>query len=65
MSTDVDLSGMTRPGFQVADLDAFHQRMIQHQVRSLEKPKSVFGARLARYADPDGLTISVGEARKS
>lgn len=58
-----ETAGECRPGFEVPDLDAFHQRMVAHQVRCLQEPKSVFGSRLAQYVDPDGLAISVGEAR--
>ncbi len=58
-----EAAGQCRPGLSVPDLDAFHQRMVEHGVRCLQEPKSVFGARVAQYADPDGLTISVGERR--
>jgi len=47
----------------VPDLDAFHQRMVEHEVECVEEPRDVFGARLAQYRDPDGLVISVGEER--
>ena len=57
-------AGRCRPGLSVPDLDAFHQRMIEENVRCLEEPKEVFGARVAQYVDPDGLTISVGEDRR-
>jgi lactoylglutathione lyase len=56
-------AGRCRPGFSVANLDEFHQRMVGHQVPCLQEPKETFGARIAQYADPDGLTISVGEER--
>ena len=58
-----EAAGECRPGFEVPDLDAFHQRMVAHQVPCLQEPAAVFGTRLARYADPDGLALSVGEAR--
>jgi predicted enzyme related to lactoylglutathione lyase len=48
---------------QVPDLDAFHRRMVEHGVACLEEPRDVFGSRIALYADPDGLPISVGEER--
>ena len=54
-------AGRCRPGFRVSDLDAFHRRMIQHQVPCVQQPTSMFGARIAQYVDPDGLGISVGE----
>jgi predicted enzyme related to lactoylglutathione lyase len=49
----------------VADLDAFHGRMVAHGVSCVQEPKAVFGARVAQYADPDGLVLSVGEERKA
>ena len=55
--------GRCRPGLSVPDLDTFHQRMLENGVRCLQEPESVFGARLARYADPDGLAVSVSEDR--
>ena len=56
--------GRCRPGLQVPDLDAFHKKMVAKGVPCIQEPKSVFGARLAQYLDPDGLGISVGEERK-
>ena len=60
----LERAGTCRWGFGVPDLDAFHRRMIAQGVRCLQEPQTVFGARLAQYADPDGLTISVGEHRE-
>ncbi|HZN55007.1 MAG TPA: VOC family protein [Candidatus Polarisedimenticolaceae bacterium] len=60
-----DQPGRCRPGFSVPDLDAFHARMIESKVRCIQEPKDVFGARVAQYADPDGLTFSVGEERRA
>jgi lactoylglutathione lyase len=56
-------AGQCRPGLSVPDLDAFHQRVTTASVRCVQPPKDVFGSRVAQYLDPDGLTISVGEAR--
>ena len=53
--------GGCRPGLGVDDLDAFHQRMVDHGVPCLQPPKETFGARVAQYADPDGLVLSVSE----
>lgn len=61
---DREAPGTCRPGLSVPDLDAFHRRMVERKVTCLEPPKAVFGSRLAQYADPDGLTISVGEERR-
>ncbi len=58
-----EFAGRCRPGFSVPDLDAFHTRMLERNVPCLQPPKPVFGARIAQYADPDGLPISVSEAR--
>lgn len=53
--------GSCRPGLSVPDLDSFHQKMLAHGVTCVQEPTTTFGSRLAQYADPDGLTISVGE----
>jgi lactoylglutathione lyase len=55
--------GRCRPGLGVADLDAFHRRMLEHDVACVQEPKDVFGSRIAQYVDPDGLTFSVSERR--
>ena len=57
-------AGRCRPGFAVPNLDEFHKRMVENDVRCIQEPKDVFGARIAQYVDPDGLTISVGEERR-
>ena len=56
--------GSCRPGLRVPDLDEFHQRMLAANVRCIQEPQELFGARIAQYADPDGLTFSVGEERR-
>jgi lactoylglutathione lyase len=64
MSADAgSRAGSCRPGLSVPTLDEFHRRLMKHNVRCLQEPKDVFGSRVAQYADPDGLTISVGESR--
>jgi lactoylglutathione lyase len=55
--------GWCRPGFSVPDLDEFHRNMVQRNVVCVQEPRDVFGARVAQYMDPDGLTFGVGEAR--
>lgn len=57
-------AGRCRPGFEVADLDEFHARMIESNVPCTQEPKDVFGTRLAQYVDPDGLAISVAETNQ-
>ena len=56
-------AGRCHPGLAVRDLDAFHRRMMDKGVRCLQPPRSVFGSRIAQYADPDGLALSVSEER--
>src|SRR5262245_11390842 len=57
-------AGHCRPGLGVADLDAFHARMIEKKVPCIQAPREAFGARIAQYADPDGIVISVAEERR-
>lgn len=59
------VAGRCRPGLSVPDLDQFHRRMIERQVPCLQEPKETFGARVAQYADPDGLAISVSQERQT
>jgi lactoylglutathione lyase len=56
--------GGCRPGLSVPNLDDFHRRLMENNVRCTQEPKVVFGARVAQYVDPDGLRISVGEERR-
>ena len=56
-------AGRCRPGLNVPDLDAFHLRMVEHNVICTQQPKDLFGAKIAQYLDPDGLAISVSEDR--
>ncbi len=60
----VDPAGGVRIGFNVPDLDAFHEKMRAHDVPCVQEPEFQFGAKLAQYSDPDGLVFSVGEACK-
>jgi lactoylglutathione lyase len=57
-------AGSCRPGLRVPSLDEFHKRMVDQGVPCLQQPRETFGARTAQYADPDGLIISVSEARR-
>jgi lactoylglutathione lyase len=57
-------AGTCRPGLSVVNLDAFHASMLQKGVTCVQPPKETFGVRIAQYADPDGLVISVSEDRK-
>ncbi len=59
-------AGSCRLGFGVDDLDAFHARMEAALVTCLKPPAvEEFGGRLALYADPDGLPITVSERPKT
>ena len=55
--------GRCRPGICVSNLDEFHKRMVEHRVPCVQEPKDVFGSLIAQYTDPDGLGISVSQAR--
>ncbi len=59
-----DLAGRCRPGLSVPNLDEFHKRMIEKNVPCIQEPTETFGAWIAQYVDPDGLAISVGQARR-
>lgn len=54
-------SNNCRPGLQVPDLVAFHSRMLACGVECIREPVASFGVRIAQYADPDGLTVSVSQ----
>lgn len=59
-------SGHCHVGFTVNDLDGFHKRLLELGIRCLQEPKvAQFGERMAVYADPDGLPISVAETAAS
>jgi lactoylglutathione lyase len=62
--TTDEAAGQCRPGLNVPDLDEFHKKMIDHHVTCVQPPKETFGARIAQYADPDGLEFSVAEERR-
>ncbi len=58
-------AGRCRWGFCVPDLNGFHVKMTERGVPCAQEPKEVFGARIAQYADPDGMGFSVSEERQS
>jgi lactoylglutathione lyase len=58
-------AGHARPGLRVASVDEFHAKMLSAKVPCVQEPKDMFGARIAQYADPDGLVFSVSEDRRS
>jgi lactoylglutathione lyase len=57
-------AGGCHPGLSVDDLDGLHQRLVDQGVRCIEAPRDLHGTRLARYLDPDGMSISISQARK-
>ena len=63
-SGQLEPAGRCRAGFQVPNLAEFHQRMVDKKVPCSQAPTRVFGALIAQYLDPDGLTISVSEERQ-
>ena len=58
-----DPAGGVRIGFNVPDLDEFHQKMLANDVPCVQEPMVQFGAKLAQYTGPDGMVFSVGESR--
>jgi len=62
-SAGMEKAGSCRPGFSVEDLEAFHTRVLDHDVPCVQEPKETFGSRIAQYSDPDGLVFSVSEMK--
>lgn len=61
----VSPAGSCHPGFVVDDLDTFHRRMEAAVVKVIQPPTlEDVGGRIAIYADPDGLPISVTELER-
>jgi lactoylglutathione lyase len=58
-------AGHCHVGFTVTDLDEFHDRMRKLNTKCLQEPKTTDFGRLAVYADPDGLPVSVMQAASS
>jgi len=59
---DCTPAGSCHPGFQVDRIEGFHETMLARGVRCVQPPKVEDFGKLAVYADPDGLPISVWEA---
>jgi lactoylglutathione lyase len=56
------LAGRCQLGFWVDDLEAFHRNMVAKGILCIQPPREEeFGAKLAVYADPDGLPLSVAD----
>jgi lactoylglutathione lyase len=59
---DENPAGQCRPGFTVDDINACHERLIGKGVICVSPPKvEEYGHTLAKYADPDGLTITLSQ----
>src|SRR5271165_353608 len=55
-----DLAGRCQLGLWVDDVEAFHQDMVARGTLCIQPPtEDAFGAKVAIYADPDGLPFSV------
>ena len=54
-------AGHCQIGLTISDLDAFHKEMVGKGVKCVQPPKEEHFGRLAIYADPDGLPLSVAE----
>ena len=58
-------AGTCQIGISVENLDVFHASVLVKGIKCIVPPHlQDFGGRLAVYADPDGLLISVAEASK-
>jgi lactoylglutathione lyase len=56
-------AGHCHVGFSVSDLDAFHAEIVGKGVKCIQPPKKEQFGKLAIYADPDGLPVSVAEGK--
>jgi lactoylglutathione lyase len=63
-TSDGTPAGRCQPGLSVSNLDEFHKKMVLGNVPCAQEPTAIFGVRIAKYLDPDGLAISVGEDRR-
>ena len=60
-----EIAGRCQLGFWVEDVEAFHQDMVARGTPCIQPPTEyASGAKLAVYADPDGLPFSVTGRRK-
>ena len=57
-----EIAGRCQLGFWVEDVEAFHQDMVARGTFCIQPPsEDASGAKLAVYADPDGLPLSVAD----
>lgn len=60
-----EMAGRCQLGLWVDDVEAFHQDMVARGTLCIQPPtEDAFGAKVAVYADPDGLPFSVAGSFK-
>jgi catechol 2,3-dioxygenase-like lactoylglutathione lyase family enzyme len=60
-----EVAGRCQLGFRVEDVEAFHQDMVARGTPCIQPPtEEASGAKLAVYADPDGLPFLVASSLK-
>jgi lactoylglutathione lyase len=60
-----EIAGRCQLGFWVEDVEAFHRAMVARGTFCIQPPtEDASGAKLAVYADPDGLPFSVAGSPK-
>ncbi len=60
-----EIAGRCQLGFWVEDVEAFHRDMVARGTPCIQPPtEDASGAKLAVYADPDGLPFSVAGSLK-
>ena len=60
--TDENPAGQCHPSFTVDDIDAYHERLTNHEVICVRPPKEEeYGRKLAKYVDPDGLPFTLSQ----
>jgi predicted enzyme related to lactoylglutathione lyase len=60
-----EIAGRCQLGFWVEDVEAFHRGMVARGTPCIQPPRdAASGAKVAIYADPDGLPFSVAGSRK-
>ena len=60
-----EMAGRCQLGLWVDDVEAFHQDMVARGTLCIQPPtEDAFGAKVAVYADPDGLPFSVAGSLK-
>lgn len=55
-------AGSVQLGLGVSDLDRFYRQAKEAGMTFTSEPREIHGTRLARFLDPDGAEITVGES---